>query len=514
MDDSSARENAGATPRRTVDLLSRKIPHNILKLIPYEMMRRHQMLPFDLRDGKLLVAMADPDDIASMNQVRILTGYEPEVFSASSTEIIESLTRSFEGLGIDITSDAFGLSFLISNSKKSGIPEAGSIVDKLIDIAIDGKASDIHIEPQSRSFFARLRVDGVLNTVHSFPKSLQASVSSRIKVMAGLDIAEKRLPQDGQFHQTHRDREIDFRVSTLPGKYGEKIVIRILDKSSLNFGLDRLGFDPETQGIFESLVEKPHGLILVTGPTGSGKTSTLYATLNRLRSPLKNIITLEDPVEYEILSGGAGNEIGITQVQVNPKIGFTFASGLRAALRQDPDVIMVGEIRDKETAETAMKASLTGHLVLSSLHTNDAPSALTRLRDMGIEPYLIASTVIGVLAQRLLRLLCNSCKEPYKLPERLARELSSNRRDSSQTVFYRAKGCRDCHGTGYSGRSGIFELLSMTEPLKHAIYSGASLAEIYQFLQSKGFKNLRAIGLKSVGSGLTSVEEVFRVTSE
>ena len=290
------------------------------------------------------------------------------------------------------------------------------LTDKMFEIALDRRASDIHLEPQPDGLFFRLRIDGSLHTVHEFPKATAASMISRIKIMAALDISEKRLPQDGQISLKIRGKEIDLRISTLPGKHGEKIVARILDKSATPLDLGKLGMDPLLQSQFEMLIEKPQGILLVTGPTGSGKSTTLYSVLNRLKSPFKNIITLEDPVEYELIPRNS-HESGATQVQMHPKIGLTFAMGLRAALRQDPDIIMVGEIRDQETAEVAIKAAMTGHMVLSTLHTNSAPQTIGRLRDIGIEPYLTASTVLGIMAQRLVRVLCVACKEPYELPE-------------------------------------------------------------------------------------------------
>ena len=299
----------------------------------------------------------------------------------------------------------------------------------------------------------------------------------------------------------------------MPGKYGETVVIRILNKANVMFGLEKLGLAPATQSAFEALIERPHGIILVTGPTGSGKTTTLYAVLNRIKSPLINIITLEDPIEYELLAG-SGNQMGITQVQVQPKIGMTFAAGLRASLRQDPDVIMVGEIRDKETAETAMTAAMTGHLVLSSLHTNDAPSAVGRLIDMGIEPYLIATTFAGVLAQRLVRLRCPRCKEEYRPPLRALKNMFPGRAGLDKAVFYRPRGCDNCRGTGYAGRQGIFELLVMNDEIKQRIHDGDNLGGIRKAMQAQGMKSLSESGIELVFRGLTTVEEVSRVAVE
>jgi type II secretory ATPase GspE/PulE/Tfp pilus assembly ATPase PilB-like protein len=329
--------------------------------------------------------------------------------------------------------------------------------------------------------------------------------------MSGMDISEKRLPLDGQMSLQSGGQNVDLRISTMPGKYGETVVIRVLNKSNVVYGLEKLGFSPGMQSVFEAVIERPHGIILVTGPTGSGKTTTLYAVLNRIKSPLINIITLEDPIEYELLAG-RGSQMGITQVQVQPKIGLTFAAGLRAALRQDPDVIMVGEIRDRETAETAMTAAMTGHLVLSSLHTNDAPSAVGRLIDMGIEPYLISTTLAGVLAQRLVRLLCPRCKEEYRPPLRALKNMFPGRADLEKVAFFRPKGCPHCRGTGYDGRQGIFELLTMSDEVKKSIHDGDHLQGIRAVLRAQGLKSLRESGLELVFQGLTTVEEVARVT--
>ncbi|OGS00411.1 MAG: hypothetical protein A3G41_03240 [Elusimicrobia bacterium RIFCSPLOWO2_12_FULL_59_9] len=497
-------------------LSSFKIAPELLKLIPFETMRRHCLAPVDLNNGKLRLAMVRPKDLTAMDDIRILTGHELEIFPISAAELNEILRQNFMDLAEHPVYAALKLESAApaaAGSPYPSDPNAVQSVERLFKLAVEMRASDIHLEPQRQGFYARFRVDGVLQTIHGFPKSSQAAMTSRIKVMANMDISEKRLPQDGQASLRHGNKNIDLRISTLPGKYGEKLVIRILDKSDLALGLERLGFEPGAQSVFESLIERSYGIILVTGPTGSGKTTTLYAVLNRLKSPLKNVITLEDPIEYELLAGNS-NEMGITQVQVQPKIGLTFAAGLRSALRQDPDVIMVGEIRDKETAETAMKAAMTGHLVMSTLHTNDAPSALGRLMDMGIEPYLMASTIIGVLAQRLVRLLCPRCKEQYRPPVRALKNLFPNREDVSKAIFYRPIGCEHCQKTGYRGRQGIFELLTMTEELKQKTHCGEHLESLRKLVQSQGLKSLRESGMELVFQGLTTVEEISRVTVE
>jgi len=387
------------------------------------------------------------------------------------------------------------------------------VVDKLFEMALRYRASDIHLEPQADGLFVRLRVDGVLQTVHRFSKSESVPLVSRIKILANLDIAEKRLPQDGQISTKVQGRDIDLRVSTLPAKYGEKVVIRLLDKSGGLIEMSVLGMDPKTEGQFSMLIGKPQGLLLVTGPTGSGKSTTLYAAISRLKSPMKNIITLEDPIEYELLGTGA-NQAGITQVQVNSRINLTFAAGLRACLRQDPDVIMLGEIRDKETAEVAMKAAMTGHLVVSTLHTNDAPSTITRLRDIGVEPYLVSSTLVGVMAQRLLRVLCKDCKEAYEPPRAGLQRLFPGMTLEDKVTLYRAKGCPSCQNTGYWGRKGIYQLLELDEEFRTSIHNESSADRIRQIAAERGVKTLRESGLDLVLKGLTTVEEVFRHTIE
>lgn len=492
-----------------------KIPAEILRLVSYETVRRHNIIPLGLRDEKLRVAMVDTNNIAAQEDISLRLGYELEIVKVSQAELDALLQKNFQdpsehpvcpALAVEPAKDAGGAS-------RPDESFAVHSVEKLFSFALIMRASDIHLEPQRSALFARFRVDGVLKTIHEFPKGVQAAITSRIKVMANMDISEKRLPLDGQINIELAGKNIDLRISTLPGKYGEKVVIRVLDKSGISLGLETLGLEPDMQSAFESLIESPHGIILVTGPTGSGKTTTLYSVLGKIRSPLKNIITLEDPVEYELLCGSA-NETGITQVQVHPKIGLTFAAGLRAALRQDPDVIMVGEIRDKETAEAAMTAAMTGHLVLSSLHTNDAPSALGRLLDMGIEPYLMAATVIGVLAQRLLRVLCPDCKEKYQPPLRALKNMFPGRQNLESAVFYRAKGCPRCQGSGYLGRHGIFELLAMSDELKRLIHDGQNLEGIRGILAAQGLKSLRESGMELVFKGLTTVEEVSRVVMD
>lgn len=494
---------AGATERPAL-----KSSPEAIRLVSCETMLRHKLAPLELCGNVLRVAAVNPNDFPALDDLRLRTGYELKVVKVSQaelTEIVRCAARSGE--------EGFRRAELEVPKGHADDSFAVQAVDRLLDLALNMRASDIHLEPQRSGLFVRFRVDGVLNTIHEFPKGAQAGIISRVKVMSGMDISEKRLPGDGQMSVERYGRNIDLRISTLPAKYGEKAVIRVLDKSGLSISLDTLGLQPDVQSVFEAMIENPYGIILVTGPTGSGKTTTLYSVLGKIRSPLKNVITLEDPIEYELL-GGSASEMGITQVQVHPKIGLTFAAGLRASLRQDPDVIMVGEIRDRETAETAMTAAMTGHLVLSTLHTNDAPSALGRMLDMGIEPYLMSSTVVGILAQRLLRLLCPDCREKYQPPLRALKNMFPGRQGLEKAVFYRAKGCDRCNGSGYLGRRGIFELLAMTEELKRIIHGGAGLESIRKELAVQGFKTLRESGMELVFQGLTTVEEVARVAAE
>ncbi|MFA5975225.1 MAG: GspE/PulE family protein [Elusimicrobiota bacterium] len=498
---------ANDAPVRNIDISKMSISPTLLRVIPADMMERFLAIPFDLQGERLSIAMLDPQNVNAIKQIQTLTGFELQIHSTTKDAIIAVLQKNgllkgkvpfCEPLRLQATGD------------ESPIINA---VDKLFELAVAQRASDIHLEPQINGLFARFRIDGTLQTIHQFPKQAVSAIISRIKVISGMDVAEKRFPQDGQINAKILGKDIDMRVSTLPGKYGEKTVIRMLDKSGGLLEFSILGMDPVTQSQFEMMIDRPQGLLLVTGPTGSGKTSTLYALINRLKSPLKNIITLEDPIEYELLAS-CGNEAGITQVQVNPKIDLTFAAALRASLRQDPDVIMVGEIRDQETAEVSMKAAMTGHIVLSTLHTNDAPSAVGRLRDIGVEPYLIASTLLGVLAQRLLRVLCVHCKEPYDVPGRAMKHLFPHHPEDQKLTLYRPKGCEHCHGTGYWGRKGIFELLVLNDTLRAQIHENVSNDILKKTAVSQGLRSLRESGLEFVRQGLTTVEEVFRHTVE
>jgi type IV pilus assembly protein PilB len=378
-------------------------------------------------------------------------------------------------------------------------------VSSILQQALGDGASDIHIEPRASELTVRLRVDGVLREIMSIPPKLQSGVISRLKILGNLDIAEKRVPQDGRFSVTLAGQKVDLRVASLPTVYGERIVLRLLDTASVEVNLDKLGFDPRTLERYEEIFRKPSGTTLVTGPTGSGKTTTLYATLLQLNSPEKNIITVEDPIEYRIR--------GISQVQVNPRAGLTFASGLRSILRNDPDIMMIGEIRDHETAKISVEAALTGHLVFATLHTNNAPSAVNRLTDMGVEPFLTASAVDCVIAQRLARKLCEKCKQPAQIEEEILQSMQFpfEHAGSSDLRFYRAVGCSRCGGTGYRGRIGLYELMVVTEDIRNMILRRSATDEIAHVAEKEGMIPLREDGLLKAARGMTTIEEALRV---
>jgi type IV pilus assembly protein PilB len=377
-------------------------------------------------------------------------------------------------------------------------------VDLLLRQAVKSRASDIHVEPQELSMTIRMRIDGVLQDMVPPPRKMQAAIATRIKILSRMDIAERRLPQDGRFKIKAPGRDIDVRVSVIPTIYGEKVVMRILDSAAVNHNLDQLGFDPELLEEFKIMLSQPHGIIVVTGPTGSGKSTTLYSALNYLKDPRKNITTVEDPVEYRLG--------GINQIQVKPDIGLDFAESLRAILRQDPDIIFIGEIRDKETIDIAIKASLTGHLVLSTFHTNDAPSAISRMVYMGVEPYLLASTVNLIVAQRLVRRICERCKEPMEINEQVLRRLNVDQDRAKDAVFYHGRGCSTCNGTGYLGRLPIFEFLVTDSEIRDKISAGTSEAKIREMSRQRGYKGLLGNGVDRMLEGVTTAEEVLGAT--
>ncbi|GFN23289.1 GspE/PulE family protein [Thermanaeromonas sp. C210] len=489
----------------------------VVRLVPEALARRHLAIPIRRDGNRLLVAMADPLNLTAWDDLRVATGLEIMPAIAAEREIETMLSRFWQGGagGTSVPAEGEGIAqaaaaldapgaFDLDGARGAATDNAPAVrlVNRIILQAVHSRASDIHIEPQEKDIRVRLRVDGLLRDVSRLPRGILNTLVSRIKIMGGMDIAERRLPQDGRFQVTVEGRNIDLRVSTMPTVYGEKVVLRILDKGTMLLPLDGLGFLPSTRQIYETLIRSAYGMILITGPTGSGKTTTLYATLNALSSPEKNIITIEDPVEYLLP--------GINQVRVNPKAGLDFASGLRAILRQDPDIIMVGEIRDRETADISVRAATTGHLVLSTLHTNDAAGAVTRLLDMGVEPFLVNSSLIGVVAQRLVRLICRNCRETYHpAPEDPARAFA---RDKKGLVFYRGRGCPQCNYTGYQGRTALHEVLVMTEDLRALVAAKAPSHEIKKAAVAAGMVTLREDGLEKAGQGLTTVEEVMRVT--
>jgi general secretion pathway protein E len=488
-------------------------PPVIAQLSP-RYLRQSLACPVALDDGVLTVATADPLNPMPMDELRQVTGLAVRMVVSSPRAIRESIDRAYgeaptplqrivEGLeederGGDVDEDIGHLRDMAFEAP------VVRLVNLLIENALSAEASDIHIEPFEDTLRIRYRIDGLLYDQEAPPRRLQAAVTSRIKIMAEMNIAERRLPQDGRIRVTLHGRRVDIRVSTIPTVHGESIVMRLLDRSALVVPLDRLGFAPETRARFEGLIARPHGILLVTGPTGSGKTTTLYAALDKINSPDRKILTVEDPVEYQLT--------GVNQIPVKPRIGLTFAAGLRHILRQDPDVVLVGEIRDLETAETAIQAALTGHLVFSTLHTNDAPSAITRLQDMGVEPYLLSSVLEGVLAQRLVRRICEACRAPAEPPppEREALGIAVSR----DTRFYRGAGCESCRGTGYRGRTGIYELFPITEDVRSLVLRRAASRDIRRRAIAAGMRTLRHDGWAKAVRGLTTIAEVLRVTQE
>ncbi len=465
-------------------------------------MRQFRFLPVSREDSSVTVAMGDPLDFETLATIRNFTGLEVKTALAAEQDILDTIDKYFgeeeepQGQGEDSGGDdAAEIEHLRDMASEAPVIR---LVNNMISQAIDQRASDIHIEPFEKDFKIRYRVDGVLQEQEPPPRDLRAAVTSRIKLMAKLNIAERRLPQDGRINIKVVGHEVDLRVSTLPTLFGESVVMRLLDRSASDFyDLTRLGFDERMLSRMEFYTSLPHGVFLVTGPTGSGKSTTLYSALKRINSTEKKIITIEDPVEYQMN--------GINQIHVNPQIGLTFAAGLRHIVRQDPDVIMVGEIRDRETADIAIRSALTGHFVYSTLHTNDAPSAITRLTDMGIENYLLTSSLVGVLAQRLVRLICGNCR---------AKDGLVDAPDGTRVESWRGNGCDSCNGAGYSGRVGIFEMMELNEDLRELIMANADAARLTQQARRNGMRNLRQDGWEKIAAGVTTVEEVMRVTQE
>ncbi len=507
-----------------VDLSTLEIKRNVLKTVPHSEARRYKAIPVDMHDNTVVVAVADPMNLNVLDNLRHVLKANIEPVVADEEEITraieryygveeEQVTRMLEEISAgDIRFYQDDGSTLTANDQLIDEHETAEeapvikLVSLLILEAVRHRASDIHLEPLGKRFRIRFRVDGVMREIQGPPRRLQASVLSRIKIMSKMDIAEKRVPQDGRIMINVLGRDLDLRVSSLPAQHGESIVLRILDKQSLLLGLPELGFSSEDQRTYEQLIQLPYGVLLITGPTGSGKTTTLYACLNFINRPDRKIITVEDPIEY-MLSG-------INQVQVNEEIEMTFARVLRSMLRQAPNVIMVGEIRDLETAETAIEASLTGHLVFSTLHTNDAPSAVTRLLDMSVKPFLVASSLQSVMAQRLVRRVCPECREQYAPTswELETFELTDDK--LKDATMFKGAGCRACNNTGYRGRVGIFELMTVTDDIQKLIYKRVPSTEIRKLARQSGMKTLREDGMLKVLSGMTTLEEVMRVTAK
>ena len=498
-----------------IELASYIIEPEVISLIPEELARKHQIVPVFKIGNSLTCAMFDPLNIFAIDEVRNKIGFDIDPAVATEKEIKRALDEYYSAKGNiqdiikTIDKERLGLKEgqeleLKKLQEISGEAPVVRLVNLMIMQAVHDAASDIHIEPDEEDLKVRCRVDGILHDYPAIPKYLQSALSSRIKVLANLNIAERRAPQDGQFQMKMENRQIDIRVSAVPTIYGENLVLRLLDRGTIILSLSELGFAKDVQDKYEKIIRRPYGIILVCGPTGSGKTTTLYSSLHLINSKEKNIITIEDPVEYRLS--------GIRQTQLDPKAGVSFSAGLRSMLRQDPDIIMVGEIRDKETAEIAIQAALTGHLVLSTLHTNDAAGAVTRLIDMGIEPFLISSSLNAVLSQRLIRLVCKDCKEEYSPSEEVLKKMGlAGQRDIK---FARGKGCMRCKDSGYKGRIGIFELMIVDDKLRALIASKAPREEIKRSAESAGMLSLKEDGFNKVKERITTLEEVLRFTQE
>jgi len=500
-----------------VDPAVMEVPTEIARLVPPTIALRHHLVPISLAGSTLTLAMSDPSNIGAINEVKFLTGYDIKVAVATTTSVTQAI-RDFYDQGSDyhdVLAEVEGNNVeLVQDDDEIDVRELERstedapvvrLVNAILTSAIKRHASDVHLEPFEKMFRVRFRVDGVLEEIMKPPLKLKNAITSRIKVMAALDIAERRLPQDGRIKlKIGPGQDMDFRVSVLPTIFGEKIVLRLLDKSNLQLDMTKLGFDTASLKDFQESIYKPYGMVLVTGPTGSGKTTTLYSALAELNKSTSNISTAEDPVEY--------NLVGINQVQINEDIGLNFANALRSFLRQDPDIIMVGEIRDFETAEIGIKAALTGHLVLSTLHTNDAPSTINRMLNMGVEPFLVASSVNLVLAQRLARVICEACKEPAEIPITALIDLGMSREMASNAKCCRGAGCSNCGGSGYRGRVALYEVMPISEEIRDLILAGASSSEIKNKACELGMQTLRQAGLAKMSSGATTMEEILRVT--
>jgi type IV pilus assembly protein PilB len=505
-----------------VNLSRLRVPEDVMSIVPREMAKANKLVSIARLDGKLFVAMADPTNVLAVDDLKRRVQLEIVPMIATERSVLDTLAgvhgpgnmsqvlrqvseEAAQGTeSVEVQSakrEEIDLDRLAHDSEDAPVIK---IVNLILAQAVKEKASDIHIEPFQNTLKLRYRIDGELIPAESPPKALQLAITSRIKILAGLNIAERRIPQDGRFRIRVLGKEIDLRISILPTAHGEKIVIRILDKSALSGSIDQMGMDADTLGKFKKAIDAPHGMILVTGPTGSGKTTTLYSVLHELNSPQYNIVTVEDPIEYELA--------GINQVAVRSDIGLDFASALRSILRQDPDIVMVGEIRDNETADIAVKAALTGHQVLSTLHTNDAAGAITRLDDMGIEPFLISSSILMTCAQRLVRRICSNCKEPFVPEQEILQRLGLA--ENKEAAFHHGTGCDRCKGRGYLGRAALIEALPVSEAIRRLIIKRASAAVIKNQAVTEGMKTLRRIGIEKALEGVTTLEEIWRVTAE
>jgi type IV pilus assembly protein PilB len=506
----------------TLHLSKYKFDPELIQLVSERIVKQYNVIPLSRIGNTLTIAIADPLNIFALDDLKTLTGLNIDTVLSPEDEISRAIESQYHATRKDMQELIKDASAEQSPSQKESIvevlkqeeielssaiaeseaPPIVKLVDLMLTESLKKRASDIHIEPEEDCLRIRYRVDGSLHEVFRIPKINQNAILARVKIISNLDITESRLPQDGRFKVKFESREVDFRVSALPTSFGQKFVLRLLDKSNLSIGLDKLGFSEQPTVTFREAIAKPFGMILVTGPTGSGKSTTLYSVLNQLNVPEKNIITVEDPVEYQIE--------GITQIAVKPEIGLDFASGLRSLLRQSPDVIMIGEIRDSETADIAIKASLTGQLVFSTLHTNDAISSITRLIDMGVEPFLVASSLVMLCAQRLCRKICLKCRKPVTVPENVLDEIGFK----EKITFYKSEGCKFCNNTGYFGRIAILETVLIDDSMREMIIEKKSLDEIKQYAQAKGMKMLRDDAFLKVKDGLTCIEEALRITTE
>ncbi len=509
----------------SINLRHFDIDESIIKLIPADVARKYQFIPVSKTGATITVAMADPTNVFAMDDITFITGYRVEPVVASEEALREAIDKYYgtthavelkkvmEDLS---TAEEAALEVLEEeeetdvSSLEAGAEEAPVVrlVNLILSDAIKRGASDIHIEPYEKSYRVRFRIDGVLYEMMNPPMKLKEAITSRIKILSKLDIAEKRLPQDGRIKIKTRSagklKELDFRVSTVPTLHGEKVVMRLLDKENLQLDMTKLGFEKASLKRFEEAIFKPYGMVLVTGPTGSGKTNTLYSALSRINTPEVNIMTAEDPVEFQLA--------GINQVQMKENIGLNFAAALRSFLRQDPNIVLVGEIRDFETAEIAIKAALTGHLVLSTLHTNDAPSTINRLMNMGIEPFLVATSVHLICAQRLVRRVCQKCKEVEDIPVQALLNIGFSESEAPSIQVMKGRGCEVCNNTGYKGRVGLFEVMEITDDIRELILSGASAIELRRKAIEEGMITLRQSGLQKIKDGVTTIEEVVRET--